>query len=184
MTLFVLENTEKPRLTKLFTLLDVDVMATSTAWLGVVWTLVIGVVVSLISAPVDGLLGQILVGLVFGLIFYASTFAHGLGHILSSRMVHAPMQQLIFTATIPITRYDDAPDANLPRRVHIGRSLGGPEANLVLVVAGIVLYVLLAHSPFFVFLAVNNAVFLLVTLSPIPTLDGAVIWRELRRPSA
>ena len=82
MTLFVLENTDTPRLNKLFRMLDVDVMAAPLAWLGVVLALIIGVVVSLITAPADGTGAQILVGIVFGLLIYASTFVHGLGHII------------------------------------------------------------------------------------------------------
>jgi Zn-dependent protease len=180
MTLFVLENTDPPRLNKLFTLLDVDVLAAPRARLGVVLMLIIGVAISLITAPVDDLVAQILVGLVFGLMIYASTFVHDVGHIISSRMVHAPMRYLILTTTIPITRYDDADEATIPSRVHVGRSLGGPAANLVLSVAGFVLYALVAHSPFFLFLGFQNAVFFVVVLSPIPTLDGAVILREMR----
>ena len=180
MTLFVLENTDTPRLNKLFRMLDVDVMAAPLAWLGVVLALIIGVVVSLITAPADGTGAQILVGIVFGLLIYASTFVHGLGHIISSRMVNAPMQYLILTSTVPITRYDDADEASIPSRVHIGRSLGGPAANAVVAIVGLVLYVVV-NSPFFLFIGVQNTLFTLLVLSPIPSLDGAVIWREVRR---
>jgi hypothetical protein len=180
MTLFVFENTDTPRLNKLFTLLDVDVMAAPRAWLGVVLALIIGVVVSLIGAPVDGVGAQILVGIVYGLLIYAATFVHGLGHIISSRMVNGPMQYLILTTTLPITRYDDADESAIPSRVHIGRSLGGPAANALLSIAGLVLYVLV-NSPFFLFIGIQNAVFTIMVLLPIPTLDGSVIWRELRR---
>ena len=180
MTLFVLENTDTPRLNKLFRMLDVDVMAAPLAWLGVVLALIIGVVVSLITAPADGTGAQILVGIVFGLLIYASTFVHGLGHIISSRMVNAPMQYLILTSTVPITRYDDADEASVPSRVHIGRSLGGPAANAVVAIVGLVLYVVV-NSPFFLFIGVQNTLFTLLVLSPIPSLDGAVIWREVRR---
>ena len=180
MTLFVFENTDTPRLNKLFTLLDVDVMAAPRAWLGVVLALIIGVVVSLIANLVGGLGAQVLVGFVFGLMIYAAFFVHGLGHIISSRVVNAPMQFLILTTTVPITRYDDADEASIPSRVHVGRSLGGPAANLVLAVVGFVLYALVAHSPFFLFLGMQNTVFVVMLLLPIPTLDGAVIWREVR----
>jgi hypothetical protein len=181
MTLFVLENTDSPRLKKLFRMLDVDVMAAPFAWLGVVLALIIGVVVSLITAPVDGTGAQILAGIVFGLLIYASTFVHGVGHIISSRMVNAPMQYLILTSTVPITRYDDADEASVPSRVHIGRSLGGPAANVVAAIIGLVLYVVVVNSPFFLFIGIQNTLFTLLVLSPIPSLDGAVIWREVRR---
>jgi hypothetical protein len=181
MTLFVVENTDTPRLVKLFRMLDVDVMAAPLAWLGVVLALIIGVVVGLITAPVDGTGAQILVGIVFGILLYASTFVHGLGHIVSSRMVHAPMRYLILTSTVPITRYDDADEAAIPSRVHLGRSLGGPAANALLAIVGLVLYLVVADSPFFLYIGIQNTLFTLLVLSPIPTLDGSVIWRELRR---
>jgi hypothetical protein len=180
MTIFVLEKTDGPHLHKLFRLMDVDVMAAPRSWLGVVLALIIGVVVSLIATPVNGLGAQILEGIVFGLLLYASTFVHGLGHIVSSRMIHAPMWYLILTTTIPITRYDDADEANIPSRVHVGRSLGGPVANILLAVVGFVLYALVPGSPFFLFIGIQNILATLLVLSPIPTLDGAVIWREVR----
>jgi hypothetical protein len=41
-------------------------------------------------------------------------------------------------------------------------------------------YALVADSYFFLFLGILNVIFLAMVLSPIPTVDGAVIWREMR----
>ena len=74
-----------------------------------------------------------------------------------------------------MTQYHDA--VGQPRRVDVGRSLGGPVFNLLLgVIAGAV-YAFAGGNHFFGLLAVVNLAFGAFTLMPIPSLDGSVIWR-------
>lgn len=119
-----------------------------------------------------------MVGIVYGLLIILAGFCHGLGHIISSRMVGAPVSAVIETATVSVTYYD-GDDELLPSRVHVGRALGGPVLNIAvgLLALGINAGV---GSYFLGFFGVVSILFGLFTLLPIPSLDGAVILRELR----
>ncbi len=132
---------------------------------------------ALIFAPTAQLGPQIFVGIVYGLLIILSSFCHGLGHIINSRLVKAPMTSLYITATVGVTHYED--DTEQPGRVHLGRALGGPLFNLFLGLSAIALYLVVAPSHFLLFFGIVNLGFGVFTLMPIPSLDGAVIWHEL-----
>jgi Zn-dependent protease len=178
MTLFVVERIDESRQRKLFTFLDVDYQATAYTWLNLPLMAVIGVVIALIFAPANGLFSQILVGLGYGLLIIISSFCHGLGHIISSRWVNGPVTSMVVTATVNVTHYED--DEEQPSRVHVGRSLGGPLFNLLLGLTAIAIYMVAGQNHFLLFFGIVNLGFGGFTLLPIPSLDGAVILRELR----
>jgi len=173
MTVFVFENTEESQQRKLFTFWGVDYFATSYTWVNLPLMAIFGIVIALIFAPVDQLLPQILVGIGYGLLIIISSFCHSIGHIISSRLVNAPVKSILVTATVNVTHYED--DEEPPSRIHVGRSLGGPVFNLLV---GLIAIAVPNH--FFLLFGTVNLVFAAFTLLPITSLDGAVIWRELR----
>src|SRR5688500_8972765 len=63
-----------------------------------------------------------------------TTVLHAFGHILSGKMVHSAMDELLITATRDVNLYhgDQSP---IPGHIHLARSLGGPIFNLF--IAGI-----------------------------------------------
>ena len=178
MTLFAFESFEESRQRKLFTLLEVDFLSTHRFWLNIPMMAIAGIAVAVIFSPTDQLGSQTLVGLGFGLLIMLSSFFHGLGHVISSRMVNAPMKALIMTATVGVTRFDD--DGEQASRVHVGRSLGGPMLNLAVGIAAIMVYLFALDSYFLLFFGIVNLGFGGFTFLPIPSLDGSVILRELR----
>ncbi|NJN83242.1 MAG: hypothetical protein HC802_13795 [Caldilineaceae bacterium] len=165
-------------ISKMFTLLGVDYFATPRAWWNMPLMILVGIVIALIFSPGDELLSTITIGIGYGFLIMASSFCHGVGHIISSRLVNAPVTSIVETATVYVTRYDDKYPQ--PSRVHIGRALGGPLLNLLLGVTAVAINTLAVQNQFVLFFGIVNLAFGLFTLLPIPSLDGAVIWHELR----
>ena len=178
MTIFAFESIEQSRQRRLFTLLEVDFLTTHRFWANIPLMAIAGIVVAMIFSPTDQLGSQALVGLGFGLLIILSSFFHGLGHVISSRMVNAPMKALIMTATVGVTHFEDVGEQ--ASRVHVARSLGGPMLNLAVGIAAIVVYLFGLDSYFLLFLGIVNLGFVGFTFLPIPSLDGSVILRELR----
>ena len=173
MTLLIVESIEESNLQKKFTLFGVDYYATRYAWLSAPIMLILGIFLALSIAPADETGAKILIGLGYGLLIIISGFLHGFGHIISSRMVGAPMSREIMTATVSITSYDDD-GKELPSRVHFGRAIGGPLMNLILASM-----ILLFENHFLEFFGYVHLVLFIATIAPIPSVDGAVIFREL-----
>ncbi len=178
MTLFVAESIEQPVPRKLFTILGAEYRVTSWSWLNLPLMATLGIVLALLFAPDGSVTWQVLVGLGYGLLIILGSFFHGVGHVISSRLVGGPVTWLVATATVNVTQYHDV-EAQ-PRRVDVGRSLGGPVFNLLSgVVAGGV-YAVAGGNHFLGLFAVVNLAFGVFTLMPIPSLDGSVIWRTRR----
>ena len=178
MTAFVVEDLDRSRQTRMFTFLGVDYYSTPKAWVSLPITILIGIIIALLFAPDEQLQSQIISGIGYGFIIMISSFCHGVGHILSSRLVDAPVTYIIETATVYVTHYDDKVDQS--SRVHLIRALGGPVFNLLLGIIAITTYQIALPNHFLLFFGVVNLGIGIFTLLPIPTLDGAVIWHELR----
>jgi hypothetical protein len=178
MTLFVFESTDMAHQRKLFTVLGADYVMTARTWINPFLMGLVGIMIALIAAPVAGVAAQIVVGVVYGALIMLSSFCHGLGHVLSSQWVNAPVDRLIATATVTVAFYAD--NTAQPSRVHVGRSLGGPLLNLLIGVIALAMNALVLNTHFLVLFGVVNLVFAGFTLTPIPSVDGAVILRELR----
>ncbi len=88
------------------------------------------------------------------------------------------MQSLVMTSTVMVAGFED--DGPQPSAVHVGRSVGGPLLNLLAGLAASLVFGLAGGGFVLLFFAVVNLAFAAFTLLPIPTLDGAVIWREVR----
>lgn len=126
---------------------------------------------------------RLTVAVAFGLAGTMTNLVHALGHLLSSRLTGAPMDELVVTATRIVNVYR-GDQTGYPPRVHLGRAVGGPAANLALAAlcffAGRCLPAGPARASAWLLAAQNGAAGVLALL-PIPTADGEVIWRELGR---
>lgn len=174
-------DTPPPKLSgrTLFTLFGVPWTVTPQSWRFVPPKIVIGLIVAFIVHRDEPVEARIVYGIVYGLLIVTLLFLHIVGHTLSSRWVGAPMDENHITPILIRTTYhDDPPD--LPKRVHLGRAVGGPLMNIT-----VGLFTLLIWSQvggqILLFFVLANLVLAGFILLPLPTIDGEVIWRELRR---
>ena len=162
----------------LFTLLDVPWTADAKSWQFVPPKLVIGVVIALLALPDIPIAERILTGLGYGLLLLFTLFLHIIGHILSSRMIHAPVREARITPILIEVHHHDTTD--VPTRIHLIRALGGPVMNLCLGLLSLLIWNLTTAHMALAFAVSNFAIGLFVLL-PFPTVDGEVIWREVGR---
>ncbi|HLF25675.1 MAG TPA: hypothetical protein VJG32_05015 [Anaerolineae bacterium] len=175
--MIIFENVHTTPRRRLFKLLGVEWTATPYAWLSVPLYFVVGVVLACIIDSHQSIEARLLIGLAYSLMLHLSNALHSIGHTLSGRWVGAPMDENLITATFHVTLYRDDP-ARYSRWVHIGRSLGGPVANLLVGAAALGVWQL-ADVGGLAFFAVMNLATGVYTLLPIPSIDGGVIWSEL-----
>lgn len=121
-------------------------------------------------------------GVGYGLLIMLASFCHGLGHIISSKMAGAPMTKLIGTVTVHTTYYDDK-DSEISSRQHIMRAIGGSSMNFLVGILALVINAFVFQTHFLLLFGVINLLFVGITISPLPSLDGAVILREMRKSS-
>lgn len=183
MTLLILENLDETNHRKLFSIMGTDYVMTSLGWLNIPMMIGAGILVAWFLAPVEGIQNIILSGIAYGLLMLIASFCHGLGHIISSKMAGAPMTKLIGTITVHTTYYDDNEEDNISSKAHMMRAIGGPVLNLVLGILMLVINASIFPSHFILFFGVINLVFFAITISPLPSLDGAVLLREMRKSS-
>jgi Zn-dependent protease len=175
MSAFVAEDPRSGNVKPLFLLFGVEWAATRWVWLNFVLVLALGMVVALVGRSDDELPVRFMLGIGYGVLIELSMIAHGAGHIISSRAVGWPMQSLILTATVPVTRFPA--HQSPPRRAHVARALGGPLLNLLLAALCLAAWAMGAPELLGFFGAANVAIGAF-TLLPIPTLDGAVLWHD------
>src|SRR5688572_14362632 len=122
--------------------------------------------------------------LLFTIAVEITTVLHALGHIISGKMVHSAMDELLITATRDVNLYH-GDQSVVPGHVHLVRSLGGPIFNII--VAGLLSVLAVGVAPGFwsgllASLISTNRFFGFGGFLPLPSVDGEVIWRELLRP--
>ena len=122
--------------------------------------------------------------LLFTIAVEVTTVLHAFGHILSGKMVHSAMDELLVTATRDVNLYL-GDQSLIPGHVHLVRSLGGPVFNLL--IAGVCSALTIGIAPGFwadllASLISTNQFFGFGSFLPLPSVDGEVIWRELLRP--
>lgn len=178
MTILVMDKTEQSDLRDVFTVFRMPFKGTKLFWLGIPLYIIFGIVMALVAAPVEDLGVKIVAGIIYGVLIILATNLHTFGHIMSSRMVGASVTYIQMSATVNTTYYDDTDE--LPSHVHIGRSIGGPLINLII---GLIVLLIYSSSTnhYLAFFAFINLLLFAITILPIPTLDGAVILRELRK---
>jgi Zn-dependent protease len=122
--------------------------------------------------------------LLFTIAVEITTVLHAFGHILSGKLVHSAMDELLITATRDVNLYHGA-QTLVPSHVHLVRSLGGPIFNLIIAEVCTLLTPLIGPGFWLDLLGSlisTNLFFGFGGFIPLPSVDGEVIWRELLRP--
>jgi len=163
----------------LFTLLGVPWKTSPKAWLFIPTRLGFSLVIALVFLRSYSIPERVMFGFLYAGLVVFSQCIHILGHTLSSKYVRSPMAANVILDTKILTYYP--PDArNLPRRIHLGRALGGPVLNGITALIGLIAW-LLTGSHIWLFFTLLNLALSLGVLLPFPGVDGQVVWRELRR---
>ena len=170
----------EPRIT-LGTIGGVKVTATRHAWASVAAAGGLGVLRELRSGK--PLVARVRSVVAFTLALQITNAIHAGGHIAGGKLVESPMDELVITATRFANLYE-GDQSRQPSRVHIGRAIGGPVANL----AASALFDLGARKlpdgfcrELCTYLTTFNRAVGLGALLPFPPVDGGVIWREVRK---
>jgi hypothetical protein len=174
----VFEDIQTAARRRLFTVWGIPWLATPWAWLSIPAFLFAGVLIATFSGVGGSGEATFGIGLVYGALLFGMNILHTAGHMLSSTLVGARMDAVLVTATRHITLYN-GPQDDLPSRIHVGRALGGPLMNIAV---GLVALALAgaAGGRYVGFFGTVNLVVGLVALLPIRSVDGEVIWREMR----
>jgi len=175
--LMVFENVKTAPRRRLFTLWGVPWLATPWAWASVPAFLAAGIVLAMIAGAGESGEERAVLGLGYGVLLLIANVLHSLGHIIGGKWAGHPMDANLVTATRHINIYRGH-QGHLPRRVHLGRALGGPVMNLVVGILALIVGQVVEGSLIDSF-GVMNVALGVVALAPIPTVDGEVIWREL-----
>jgi hypothetical protein len=160
----------------------VRLLVTPLTWFGPVFFLLLHLLLNLWT-PQPNWTARLYHAFIFVLAVEAATILHAFGHILSGKLVRSAMDELLITTTRDVNLYHGDQDS-LPGTTHLARALGGPLFNLG--VAGLLgLAVPPPAAGFWADLYARllsvNLFFGLGGLLPIPSVDGEVIWREVRR---
>lgn len=161
----------------------ISLLATPLTWLGPFVFFGLHILLNLLNSHLS-LTERLYQALIFSIVVEITTVLHAFGHILSGKMVHSAMDELLITATRDVNLYH-GDQILIPRHVHLVRSLGGPIFNLFIAgVCSVVATVISLGfwSDIFASLISTNLFFGVGGLLPIPSVDGEVIWRELLRP--
>jgi Zn-dependent protease len=177
--LFVFDDIRSPRRTFLFTIAGVRIEATRHAWMAPMTWLLFGLLIAALEADSGSVVSVVTKAAVYATALYSTNVLHSLGHIVAGRIVGTPMHILLLTSTRDVTLYPTVPP-NSPVGVRVGRSLGGPAANIGVALLCFNMAAPLS-APWLESFAIVNLAVGLWTLCPIPTMDGWVIWRGLFR---
>jgi hypothetical protein len=181
----IIENVDTVRRIPIGRFWGVNLLVTPITWLGPLVFFGLHFLLSLLH-PNLSLSERIYQSLLFTIAVEMTTVLHAFGHILSGKMVHSAMDELLITTTRDVNLYHGDQSA-IPGHVHLVRSLGGPVFNLL--IAGLCLIFAPLLSPGFwsdlvASLISTNLFFGVGGFIPLPSVDGEVIWRELLRPIA
>jgi hypothetical protein len=161
----------------------VNLLVTPITWLSPFVFFGLHILLNLLNSHMS-LTDKLYQALLFTIAVEITTALHAFGHILSGKMVHSAMDELLITATRDVNLYH-GDQRLIPSHVHLVRSLGGPIFNLF--IAGLCLvFMPMINSGFSLDLLASlistNLFFGFGGFVPLPSVDGEVIWRELLRP--
>src|SRR6201988_41766 len=161
----------------------VNLLITPITWLGPSVFFGLHFLLNLLNSRLS-LSDRLYQSLLFTIAVEITTVLHALGHIISGKMVHSAMNELLITATRDVNLYH-GDQSIVPGYVHLVRSLGGPVFNLI--IAGLLSVLAADVAPGFwsgllASLISTNRFFGFGGFFPLPSGDGEVIWRELLRP--
>ena len=178
----ILEDVDTVRRIPVGRFWGVTLMVTPITWVGPFIFFGLHFLLNLID-PQPVLTERLSQSMFFTIAVEITTVLHAFGHILSGKLVHSAMDELLIATTRDVNLYH-GDQSLLPGYVHLARSLGGPLFNLL--VAG----VCYSFAPFIiqgfwsallVSLISTNLFFGIGSFLPLPSVDGEVIWREILR---
>jgi hypothetical protein len=176
----IIENLETTRRIRIGRFWGVNLLITPIAWLGPFVFFGLHFILNLLS-PRLRLDERLIQSMYFVLAVELTTIIHAFGHILSGKLVHSAMDELLITTTRDVNLYH-GDQSQIPGYVHLVRSLGGPVLNILI---GILCIFFAKWMPSGFWSTLNtsllstNLFFGLGGLLPIPSVDGQVIWREV-----
>ena len=161
----------------------VRLLVTPITWLGPFVFFGLHFLINLLNTSLS-LTDRLYQSLLFTIAVEITTVLHAFGHILSGKMAHSAMDELLITATRDVNLYH-GDQGVIPGHIHLIRSLGGPVFNLL--IAGLCSALAVGMGPGFgsaliASLISTNRFFGFGGFLPLPSVDGEVIWRELLRP--
>jgi hypothetical protein len=129
----------------------------------------------------------IIVGFFAMILLMIADLGHAISHIFSARRAGAPMDEILVSSGMPRTIYADN---DVPPRVHILRSLGGPIFSVIGLLLSLIVLALASAIPLVRELAawsvLGHGFILIGSLMPLPIVDGGVIlkWTLVQRGMA
>ena len=171
----IFEDVETVPRRELFRVLGVPFTATPTAWVSVIPFFIIGIIIAFISLSDDSVIARLIFGIIYGLLIEAAYLLHDVGHVIGGRSVGSAMDENLMTRSRHVNIYRGIQD--FPKQVHLSRALGGPLFNIFV---GLMAFALPIDGHVVTFFAIVNLVIGFGSFLPIPSIDGEVIWRELR----
>jgi Zn-dependent protease len=178
---FIFENLDTVQKISLGKFWGVDIVITSLVWLGPFLFFALHFVVNLLNLGLS-LEQRLSQSLYFTIAVEITTAIHALGHIISGKIVKSPMDELLITALRDVNRYH-GDQSRIKSTTHLGRALGGPVINIIV---GVICIFLASSIPAGFWSNLNaslisvNLFFGLGGFLPLPSVDGAVIWREIK----
>ena len=178
---FLLENLDTVRRIRVGSFWGVTLLITPWTWLSPFVFFGLHFLLNLLNPrlPLDE---RLLQSIYFVIAVELTTPLHALGHIISGKLVHSAMDELLITATRDVNIYH-GDQSQISGKVHLVRSLGGPILNILV---GLFCILIAPSIPAGFWSGVNtssmistNLFFGLGGLLPVPSVDGEVIWREI-----
>jgi Zn-dependent protease len=178
----IIENVDTVRRIPIGRFWGVTLLVTPLTWLSPFLFFGVHILLNLLNDQLS-LADRLYQAFLFTIAVEITTVLHAFGHILSGKMVHSAMDELLITATRDVNLYH-GDQSLIPGQVHLVRALGGPLFNIF--VAGVCATLApIITADFWLALASSlistNLFFGLGGFLPIPSVDGEVIWRELLR---
>lgn len=178
----IIENVETVRRIPVGRFWGITLLVTPFTWLGPLVFFGLHLLLNLLNTRLN-LSERLYQAGLFTLAVEVTTALHAFGHIVSGKLVHSAMNELLITATRDVNLYH-GDQSLIPGSVHLVRSVGGPLFNLLIAGLGVVAAALVAPgfwSALIASLISTNLFFGLGGFLPLPSVDGEVIWPELLR---
>jgi hypothetical protein len=119
-------------------------------------------------------------GLAAGMLWYTADATHVIGHIISSRMVEAPMHAIDF-GLYPMSVYLNH---DVSPQQHLGRACGGVGASLIAALSLTMLARITTTSParqLLTIAAAQHGLLFGASMLPVQLVDGGIIYTNLRQ---
>ncbi|MCA9858671.1 MAG: hypothetical protein KC438_03075 [Thermomicrobiales bacterium] len=120
-------------------------------------------------------------GLCFTAGMAAAGAVHAVGHIVTARMVEAPMDTLLLTPIRTFTLYDDTGET-ISADQHRGRAIGGPVANITAGIGALLLSIVVKHR-YLRFFGIASTFIGVGALVPVAGNDGEELFGRSERDS-